>query len=299
MFTLIGTVWVLHGTETFTVVTYNVENYFLEDFGSRKAKSETSRLKVVELLRAIDADVIALQEMGRRAALAELRLRLKAKGLDYPHEAWVVGPDPAIHLAVLSRFPIIKDRSHQHVSYLLDRKRFQVSRGIGEVEVQVNSRYRFVLFNVHLKSKRPVGFADQAAMRLEEARALRRLVVKRLNANPDENLLVVGDLNDTPNTDPIKDLIGRRAPRLVDLRPVEQNGDQAPNPANQNYGPRRVAWTHFYWAKDEYTRLDYQMASKGMVKELDRSGSRVQVMADWGTASDHRPVVARFFAEDR
>ena len=299
MFTLIGTVWVLHGTETFTVVTYNVENYFLEDFGSRKAKSETSRLKVVEFLRAIDADVIALQEMGRRAALAELRLRLKAKGLDYPHEAWVVGPDPAIHLAVLSRFPIIKDRSHQHVSYLLDRKRFQVSRGIGEVEVQVNSRYRFVLFNVHLKSKRPVGFADQAAMRLEEARALRRLVVKRLNANPDENLLVVGDLNDTPNTDPIKDLIGRRAPRLVDLRPVEQNGDQAPNPANQNYGPRRVAWTHFYRAKDEYTRLDYQMASKGMVKELDRSGSRVQVMADWGTASDHRPVVARFFAEDR
>lgn len=299
MFTLIGTVWVLHGTETFTVVTYNVENYFLEDFGSRKAKSETSRLKVVEFLRAIDADVIALQEMGRRAALAELRLRLKAKGLDYPHEAWVVGPDPAIHLAVLSRFPIIKDRSHQHVSYLLDRKRFQVSRGIGEVEVQVNSRYRFVLFNVHLKSKRPVGFADQAAMRLEEARALRRLVVKRLNANPDENLLVVGDLNDTPNTDPIKDLIGRRAPRLVDLRPVEQNGDQAPNPANQNYEPRRVAWTHFYWAKDEYTRLDYQMASKGMVKELDRSGSRVQVMADWGTASDHRPVVARFFAEDR
>ena len=299
MFTLIGTVWVLHGAETFTVVTYNVENYFLEDFGSRKAKSETSRLKVVEFLRAIDADVIALQEMGRRAALAELRLRLKAKGLDYPHEAWVVGPDPAIHLAVLSRFPIIKDRSHQHVSYLLDRKRFQVSRGIGEVEVQVNSRYRFVLFNVHLKSKRPVGFADQAAMRLEEARALRRLVVKRLNANPDENLLVVGDLNDTPNADPIKDLIGRRAPRLVDLRPVEQNGDQAPNPANQNYGPRRVAWTHFYWAKDEYTRLDYQMASKGMVKELDRSGSRVQVMADWGTASDHRPVVARFFAEDR
>lgn len=299
LFTLYVTVWVLHGTETFTVVTYNVENYFLEDFDTRKAKSEASRMKVVEFLEAIDADVIALQEMGRRAALTELRGRLKAKGLDYPHEAWVVGPDPAIHLAVLSRFPIAKNRSHKQVSYLLDRKRFQVSRGIGEVEVQVNSRYRFVLFNAHLKSKRPVGFADQAAMRLEEARALRRLVVKRLNANPDENLLVVGDLNDTPNTDPVKDLIGRRAPRLVDLRPVEHNGDQAPHPTNQSYGPRRVAWTHFYWAKDEYSRLDYQLASKGMARELDRSGTRVQAMADWGTASDHRPVVARFFANDR
>ena len=61
------------------------------------------------------------------------------------------------------------------------------------MEVQANSRYRFVLFNAHLKSKRPVGFADQVAMRLEEARALWRLVVKRLNANLDENLFVFGD----------------------------------------------------------------------------------------------------------
>ena len=63
----------------------------------------------------------------------------------------------ALHLAVLSRFSIAKNRSINQVSYLLDHKRFQVSRGIGEVKVQANSQYRFVLFNAHLKSKRPVG----------------------------------------------------------------------------------------------------------------------------------------------
>ena len=299
MIALIGSMWMVHGAETFTVVTYNVENYFLKDFGTRKAKPEASRAKVVEILQSIDADVVALQEMGRRTALTELRSRLKAKGLDYPYEAWVVGPDPAIHLAVLSRFPIAKNRSHPRVPFLLDRKRYQVGRGIGEVEIQVNTRYRFVLFNAHLKSKRPVGFADQAALRLEESRALRRLVAERLKTNPDENLLVVGDLNDTPDADPIKDLIGRRAPRLVDLRPVERNGDRGLYSANQRYDSRRVAWTHFYWAKDEYSRLDYQLASKGMVRELDRSGTRVQAVSGWGTASDHRPVVARFVAEDR
>ena len=46
------------------------------------------------------------------------------------------------------------------------------------------------------------------------------------------------------------------------------------------------------------SRLDYQLASKGMARELDRSGTRVQVMPDWGAASDYRPVVARFFAND-
>lgn len=50
LFTLYVTVWVLQGTETFTVVTYNVENYFLADFGTREAKSEASRMKVVEFL---------------------------------------------------------------------------------------------------------------------------------------------------------------------------------------------------------------------------------------------------------
>ena len=110
---------------------------------------------------------------------------------------------------------------------------------------------------------------------------------------------MVGDLNDTPDADPIKDLIGRRSPRLVDLRPVERNGDRGLHSTNQRYDPRRVAWTHFYSATDEYTRLDYQLASKGMARELDRSGTRVQAVSGWGAASDHRPVVARFVTEDR
>ena len=50
LFTLYVTVWVLQGTETFTVVTCNLENYFLADFGTRKAKSEALRMKVVEFL---------------------------------------------------------------------------------------------------------------------------------------------------------------------------------------------------------------------------------------------------------
>ena len=73
-----------------------------------------------------------------------------------------------------------------------------------EVSLQVNQDYSFTLINAHLKSKRAVAVADQAEMRLEEARALRRLVDKRLTRNPKENLLLVGDLNDSPANDPIR-----------------------------------------------------------------------------------------------
>ena len=285
--------------DTFTVASFNVENYFLYKFGTRKAKPAASRAKVREAILKIKPDVLALQEVGRRTALDELVAVLRAKGLSYPHVEWVQGPDPAIHLVVLSRFPIEARRTHSEVQYLLDRQRFQVSRGFGEVTIRVNANYKFILLNAHLKSKRPVLRASQAAMRLNEARELRRIIEARLKADPNANLLVAGDLNDTLDQPPIRTLLGSKAPKLVDLRPFERNGDRAPHPQSAKFIPRRVAWTSFYWKEDSYSRFDYLIASPGMNRELRRAGTYVQAMADWGLASDHRPVVASFFAEDK
>jgi endonuclease/exonuclease/phosphatase family metal-dependent hydrolase len=94
-------------------------------------------------------------------------------------------------------------------------------------------------------------------------------------------------------------LLGSKAPKLVDLRPFERNGDRAPHPQSAKFILRRVAWTSFYWKEDSYSRFDYLIASPGMNRELRRAGTYVQAMADWGLASDHRPVVASFFAEDK
>jgi len=281
--------------ESFTVATFNVENYFLTKFGTRKVKPEASRAKVAESITAIKPDVLALQEMGRRRSLEELRGRLSAKGLEYGHVGWVVWPDPAIHIAVLSRFPM-QMHSHTNVMYLLDRRRFQVSRGFAEARIRVNDDYQFTLLVGHLKSKRPVGIADQAQMRLAEARALRKIVETKLKANANENLLVVGDLNDKPNSPPIRTLIGGRSPRLLDLRPYELSDSDFADLLNVR---RRVVWTMFFRTQDDYNRFDYILASRGMNRELDRKGTYVYAMPRWGEASDHRPVVARFVAKDR
>ena len=130
-------------------------------------------------------------------------------------------------------------------------------------------------------------------MRLAEARALRRIVAEKLTANPKANVLVVGDMNDRPNAAPIRELIGRRKPRLVDLRPFERREQ------GLGAGPRRVTWTSFFRTEDSFSRFDYILASGGMAREMDRRGTYVHAMAGWGLASDHRPVVARFMAEDR
>jgi endonuclease/exonuclease/phosphatase family metal-dependent hydrolase len=54
------------GAEAFRIATYNLEHYLAEPIGSRPAKSPAGRAKIRESLRALNADVVALQEMERR-----------------------------------------------------------------------------------------------------------------------------------------------------------------------------------------------------------------------------------------
>jgi endonuclease/exonuclease/phosphatase family metal-dependent hydrolase len=296
---LLGTVLLAAETPRFRVVTYNVENYLIERSGTRSPKPEASRRKVAEMLTTLRPDVLALQEIGPTNALLELQARLRAAGLDLPHWEHVSGYDTNIFVAVLSRLPIVARRSHPNETFLLEGRRFRTSRGLLEVELEAGPGYRFTLFTAHLKSKRAIGSADEGEMREQEARALRRLVEGRLSSDPKANVLVCGDFNDTKDSPALKALLGRSTQRpLVDTRPVERNGDQAA-PENPKWDPRHVSWTHFYGKEDTYSRIDYVLLSTGMAREWLRQGSYLPTLADWGVASDHRPVLCEFEATER
>ena len=279
----------------FIVASYNLENFVGENTQGRPVKSVVAKAKIVESILAVKPDVLAVQEIGQRVHVKELQNMLKTNGLDLPNVEFVDGPDPVINLAVLSRFPL-RGTTHSKVQFLLGKRRLLVSRGFSEVQVRVAPGYSFTLLNVHLKSKRPVSHADEAALRFAEAEALREIVEKRLTSSPNLNLIVVGDLNDAPDTRPIKTIVGRGKRKLVDLRPFERNGDKAPS-ANRHL-PRRVTWTSYYEREDSYSRFDYLLASPGMARELVREGTYVLAIPDWGVGSDHRPVVATFTDRD-
>lgn len=289
----------LPAAPTFRVATYNVENYLLHPTASRHhSKSAAAKAKVCECIAALKPDVLALQEVGSAAALLELRRLLKTDSLDYPYWEIVTGSDTNIHLAVLSRFPITARRPHTNDYFLLSGRRFRVSRGFSEVDIQVNPHYAFTLITAHLKSKRPVPEADQAEERLKEAKILRRHIRADLSSHPGRNLIVLGDLNDTKDSAPIKTIVGRGRFKLRDTRPAERNGDSARNP-HPNYSPRNITWTDFYGKADTYSRIDYILISPGMAREWSPKDTYVLTMPNWGVASDHRPIVATFEAEDR
>ena len=279
---------------TFRVATYNVENYLDQPTESRQfVKSVEARAKVRESIRAANPDVLALEEMGTTNALLELRASLKAEGCDFPYWDWVQGFDTNIHVAVLSKLPIVARHPHSNENFLLDGRRFYVSRGFAEVEIQAATNFTFDLIAAHLKSRRPSPVADEAEQRLQEAKVLRGIVDARLQGNPDADIIVLGDLNDVKDSPSTKEVIGRGRFKLIDTRPAERNGDDAP-PGKPWYDPATITWTHFYGKEDTYGRIDYILLSPAMKSHWEKSGTYIPRVPNWGVGSDHRPIVAAF-----
>ena len=284
------------GAADFSVATYNVETYLDQPTATRpEVKSAEAKAKIRESIRAMHPDVLALEEMGTTNALLELRASLKAEGEDFPYWEYIVGADPDIHVAILSKLPIVSRHPHTNDDFLLDGQRFSVKRGFAEVELRAGTNFTFTVIAAHLKSRRTTDAADESALRLAEAKVLRGIVTARLTANPQAKIIVLGDFNDVKNSESTKALIGRGKLKLTDTRPAERNGDNLPNPISR-YEPRNVTWTHYYGVEDSYSRIDYILISPAMKQFWAPSETYIPTIPNWGIGSDHRPIVAGFRA---
>ena len=293
--------WLVAGLSrgaTLRIAEFNVENYLDAPAAGRAAKSEAARTRVRDSILALQPDVISLEEMGSASALAQLQTALQTNGLDLPYLEHISAFDTNIHVAILSRFPFAARRPHTNDSFLLNGQRLRVSRGFAEVDLRVNDHFAFTLLAAHLKSKRPVSVADQADLRFEEAKLLREIIDQRLTANPAVNLVVLGDFNDTPDSEALRTIIGPRGKlRLIDTRPAEPNGDQ-PFELPARDRARSVTWTYFYAKDDTYSRIDYILLSHEMSRFWDPAHSRILALPNWGLASDHRPILVTLTLPD-
>lgn len=223
--------------------------------------------------------------MGSAADLEALQARLRDAGLDLPHSEYVRAADTSRHLALLSRFPIVARNPAAGRTYLLDDDLLPVQRGFLDVSVEIAEKYTLRLVGAHLKSRREVPEADQALMRRNEAHLLRQWVDAALAREPQVNLLVYGDFNDTRDQPSVRAVKGVRGAA----------GYLAEIPAADDAGER---WTHYYPEADEYSRIDFALASKGLLPEVEEAACFLYGGRDWSAASDHRPVTVVIRASD-
>lgn len=274
------------GPDEFSVMTYNLCHYAMTDQDSDgqpdDPKPEAERKAVIEVIASRAPDVLAVQEIGNPSVFEEFCFALRQAGCAYEHKEYLQRGGSEINLAVLSRFPIVSRQPHLDDEYSMGNIQLKVLRGFLDVTIQVRTNCTFRLLVAHLKSK-VYHSLGQTEMRRNEARLLNKHVRRALGENPDLNLLVAGDLNDSPNSAALREVFGDKAQYLYDIRPTDADGG---------------AWTHVALASDEYGRIDYLLASYGMKAELVRWKSHIVRDRQAYQASDHCPVLAVFKARD-
>jgi endonuclease/exonuclease/phosphatase family metal-dependent hydrolase len=269
---------------------WNLKNYLHvaappPEGSTEKTKPPRERAAIVAMLAQIHPDILGVCEMGSAADLAVLQAELKTAGLDLPQTEWVEGADPSRHLALLTRFPIASRQPVTNQRYVLDDSQFPVQRGFLDVTLAVNESHSLRLLGTHLKSRMDTPEADQELMRRNEAHLLRQHIDTVLTAEPQANLLVYGDFNDTRDQPSVKAIKGMRgaAAALTEIPATDDSGER---------------WTFYYPEADEYSRIDFLLASSALLPEVRRTKAFLPGGRGWSRASDHRPVTVDLIADD-
>ncbi|MBA2363335.1 MAG: endonuclease/exonuclease/phosphatase family protein [Chloroflexia bacterium] len=235
-------------------VTYSFADpsaYRVRTFGGRlvDAKPAEERETIARRIRAMDADVLAVQEVEdidtlRFFAAEELR------GM-YPYQVLIEGNDPRlIDLGLLSRLPIGAVTSWQQAVHPEVPEVPVFSRDMLEVEIlnQGRTRRLFTLYNNHLKSRfiplgqdPAVGTRRADTKRRRQAETVARIVSAR--TRPSSRYVVLGDLNDPPESPCLAPLLTASELGLVNglANPEETRTARPDSPA-----PTTTAWTHRY-----------------------------------------------------
>jgi endonuclease/exonuclease/phosphatase family metal-dependent hydrolase len=271
--------------ETLVIATYNIENYCpvnrMTDAGYRSdyPKPESEKQALREVIRGLDADVLALQEMGPRPYLEELRRDLLAEGLDYPYSALAEAQDADRHVALLSKRPLLGILTHEDLefSYLGGRER--VKRGLLEATIMTGSG-ALTIFAVHLKSHLTERAEDpeSAIRRAAEATAVRDCVLRRFSNPARARFVILGDCND-----------GRSSATLARL---QRRGEMPVAERIPAADSRGETWTELWRGQDIYSQLDHILISAALRPALRGAAGRIYDGPGVGAASDHRPVAA-------
>lgn len=270
--------------EPVVVATYNVANYTLTNrqiegaFLTAYPKPEREKTALRQVMRDVDADLWALQEIGGEDFLRELQRDLRHEGLDYPHAVVLDAADEDRKVAVLSRLPLTRIERHTDLDFKYFEGRQLVKRGMLEVAF-ASPMGEVTVFVVHLKSRRTERSDDPSATlrRGREATAARDRILERFPEPTEARFIVAGDFNEGPLHRPL------RAFTAINDRPISQ--------AVPAFDSREETWTHLYRRNDEYSRVDFVMVSAPLEGRVVGGQGVIPDHAAVLQASDHRPVV--------
>lgn len=212
-------------------------------------KSPAERKIIADRIRAINVDVLAVQEVEDIGVLRQFAL--EDLGGMYPYQVLVEGNDQRlIDVGLLSRYPIGGVTSWRFAVHPDEPHDYIFSRDLLEVDI-LDPRRRerlFTLFNTHLKSNYTRWDQDGAAARARifdrrrrQAEAVATIVEAR--TRPNSRYVVTGDMNDGVDA---ASLAAFRAAGWVNGLTAPKETRPAKREQPDAYNPPHTAWTHRY-----------------------------------------------------
>lgn len=258
-------------------------------------KDADERQKIIDRIKAMDADVLAVQEVEDIDTLRYFA-RHELAGL-YPYVLLIEGNDPRlIDVAVMSKYPIGAATTWQTATNPSAPGQPVFSRDMLQAEILNPERKGrlFTLFVHHLKSHFVPFTEDQLAgheaaneRRREQAETAALILEKEMR--PDSAYIVLGDMNDAPDSAFLRPLTDNFDLKLVNAL-AEATETQAP-PKSTSPPPHHL-WTHRFKETGkpaEYELFDQIWLSPALAPKLTGAfiGRRTRMGGD---GSDHDPA---------
>jgi len=279
--------------KTLRIATYNVENlydryddpYTVKD---SRVDQDTSPKRARELyalskvIKSVNADIIALQEVENRGFLAEYN-KSYLGDLNYKYVILIEGNSSkttrgrGIDVAVLSRVPVYSATTFQYYQFPLNEKENSTatfSRDFLYVKLIPENFPPINLFVLHTISRRGGAYAHYR--RIAEANGAVKVISNELGKEKDPWIIIAGDFNDTPNS--------RSVNAYLDVP-----GNQLKRVPARDYKKKEYT---FYGKGGSYppSILDHILVSKPVENALVSPIAKIWNDKSAATASDHRPV---------
>lgn len=222
--------------------------------------NEIGIMNTGRVIRDVDADIVAVIEAEHRIALKQFSDYVLAKvgGTPYPQVMLIDGNDErGIDVGLMTKkgYNIGIMRSHIHDVGSNNKTIF--SRDCPEYCIETPGGEQIWVLPNHFKSK--FGGNDLSSQNRRKEQALRTAeIYKRLIAEGDKNIIVLGDLNDTPESAPLQGLLAG-----TDLKDIS---------THETFDTGEFAGKGTFGLGNDSDKIDYLLLSPALFNRVTKCG---------------------------